>query len=274
MSNHKLILFVLLEFCISLISSCVNAFSSNGSGNESIGIINVDTQTLQQHWLPVPNSNNSSVLQYISSPVLRKSQISVPITGPPILPLTITPSRVNGGVATFHSAQPTTEQPQQQSDASISSSSSLSPFESTTSSDAHDIEVEPIISPQHQLQPAWQLSKSELNIWEGEPTHTLVALLRLRHPLKRCALDARGTQLFTLEKRSPTLVRLLSRLSFDRESTSIVEFTVHCELRVPASTADGHEHEDALVRVSRELVRQWSWSYLYILYTRILNFLY
>ena len=88
-----------------------------------------------------------------------------------------------------------------------------------------------------------------------------MALVRLRHPLKWCALDARRAHLFTLEKRSPMLVRLLSRLSLDSEISSVVAFTVHCELCVSSSTADGHE--DTLVHVSRDLVRHKSWSYMY-----------
>ena len=258
-NTRKLIRFVLLEFCISLPSS-LNAFPLNGSSNESTGLINFDNQTLQQHSLSSPNSNYSSV-PHNSSSVSTVARTSVPTTGPPIFQLTSIPSPVASGEATLNSAQPSAERPQL-IDATINSSSTLTPPESTTLPDAHDIEVEPIVPPQHQLQPIWQLSQSELNIWEGEPTHTLVALLRLRHPLKRCALDVRGAHLFTLEKRSPTLLRLLSRLSLDRESTRAVEFTVHCELRVPASTADGHEH--TVVRVSRDLVRQWSWSYLYM----------
>ena len=242
MSTNKLILFV--PFKYFLLSYCVNAFSLNVSGDESIGIINVEAQTQQQHSFSNPNGNFS--VPNISSSI---STARISVTAPPIFQPTSIPSRFTNN----DSAQPTAER-SQLANASTSSSSTFSPLESTTLPDAHDIEVEPVASPQHQKQPAWQLFKSELNIWENDPTHTLVALVRLRHPLKWCALDARGAHLFTLEKRSPTLVRLLSRLSLDRESTSFVAFTVHCELSVPSSTADGHE--DTLLRVSRDLVRQ------------------
>lgn len=195
-----------------------------------------------------------------SLPVVTIEQLPVPITATRFSMTSSNTFPFISGEATRSATQTATKIPLVTfSSKSIRSSTQSVPWTTTPQEDDHVIEVEPVASQlhddTHEEHDRW-LAHSDLSIWEGEPTHTLVARLRLRHPHTKCKLDHNGGHLFELEKRGPTLVWLRSRLSFDREQTANVSFSVYCDLLVPSPNAEADGRADAtqLVRYSRNLV--------------------